>query len=84
MSDLFGSDVENNALEPAKELNVLIASGRTKCAIEFLRKLSKEDVFEALARNRFTICGRVKKSIIDHVQNDLIKACELRQNINLV
>ena len=69
---------------PYEELNTLIAHGDSKGAVKLLRTLGKTDLFEALARNRFTICGNTSHEIINHVQNRLLTQCQERAAIALV
>ena len=83
--DLFEELTHEIVVETtAQKLNRLIASGRTKEAIELLRTSQKNDVFESLGRNRFTICGNSKSEIIDYVQGALFEACRQRKSIKLI
>lgn len=68
----------------AEKLNHYIAANAPRQAIELLRNSSKDEVFNALIRNNFSIVGNRKKDYIAGVQNTLLAACAARKSIPLI
>lgn len=85
--NLFGVDTACHPLEgktAAEKLNHYIAVNAPKKAVDLLRKSNKDEVFNALARNQFSITGNNKSQWIDYVQADLLAACSSQESKALI